>query len=55
LLTKYKQKITGLELQPAGGGCFELTVGGELVYSKLETGSFPDEDTLVEEVGQKLG
>lgn len=55
LLTTYKQKITGLELEPAGGGCFELTVGGDLVYSKLETGSFPDEDALVTEVGSKLG
>jgi selenoprotein W-related protein len=42
-----KQKITAFELQPSQGGCFEITVNDELVYSKLETGSFPDEAEIV--------
>jgi selenoprotein W-related protein len=50
LLTELKQKIKGLTLVPAGGGCFELTVNGELVYSKLQTGQFPDEEWAVEVV-----
>ena len=50
ILSTLKQKISGLELEPSGGGCFELTVNGKLVYSKLETGAFPDEATLVAEV-----
>ena len=54
VLTEYKQKIEGLELEPSSGGCFELTVGGELVYSKLATGEFPDEDAMVAEVGKRL-
>jgi selenoprotein W-related protein len=41
-------------LIPAGGGCFELTVDGELLYSKLKTGKFPDEDWAVEAVGGRL-
>ena len=45
-----KQKIAGFELEPSGGGCFELTVDGNLMYSKLDTGEFPDEDALVEQV-----
>jgi selenoprotein W-related protein len=40
---------------PSKGGCFELTVGGKLLYSKLETGEFPDEEQLVREVGRALG
>jgi selenoprotein W-related protein len=36
---------------PSKGGCFELTVGGQKLYSKLKTGTFPDEDDLVERVG----
>jgi selenoprotein W-related protein len=40
---------------PSGGGCFELSVGGKLVYSKLATGQFPDEAKLIEEVGRALG
>ena len=43
-----------MKLIPAGGGCFELTVNGELVYSKLATGKFPDEQWAVDAVGAKL-
>jgi selenoprotein W-related protein len=53
-LTQYKQRIEAMELQPASGGCFELTVDGELVYSKLDTGEFPDEDEMVTAVGARL-
>jgi hypothetical protein len=31
-----------------------LTAGGELIYSKLATGQFPDEDAMVAEVGKRL-
>lgn len=55
LLKTYKQKIKSLELEPSGGGCFELTVGSDLVYSKLKTGSFPDEEEMVTAVGKRLG
>ena len=54
LLTAYKQKIAGLTLVPAGGGAFELKVNGELLYSKLATGEFPDQDALADAVGSRL-
>jgi selenoprotein W-related protein len=44
-----------MELEPSGGGCFELTVDGKLVYSKLASGQFPDETAIVKEVGKLLG
>ena len=47
LLTELKQKIKSLELEPAGGGCFEVTVDGRRIWSKLETGSFPAEDDIL--------
>jgi selenoprotein W-related protein len=53
LLTKYKQKIVDLKLIPGGGGCFELTVNGELIYSKLKTGKFPDEEAMLAAVGKR--
>jgi selenoprotein W-related protein len=40
---------------PSKGGCFELTVGSEKLYSKLETGSFPDEAKIVKAVGKLIG
>jgi selenoprotein W-related protein len=54
LLTTYKQKIGELKLVPAGGGCFEVKVDGDLIYSKLKTGAFPDEQAMVEAVGNRL-
>jgi selenoprotein W-related protein len=54
ILSQYKQRLEGLELQPSSGGCFELTVDGDLLYSKLSTGSFPDEQTIVDEIGRRL-
>jgi selenoprotein W-related protein len=44
-----------LKLIPSGGGAFELTVDGELIYSKLKTGQFPDEKWALDAVGSRLG
>ena len=54
LLNAYKQKIQDLKLIPASGGCFELSVNGETLYSKLKTGKFPDEQWAIDAVGKKL-
>jgi selenoprotein W-related protein len=54
LLTEYKQGIKALTLIPAGGGCFELSVNGELIYSKLKTDEFPDEQAMLDAVGKRL-
>lgn len=54
LLTAYKQKINSYKLVPSGGGRFEFVADGELLYSKLQTREFPDEDALVKAVGARL-
>ena len=51
MLNTYKQKITDLKLIPGGGGCFEVSVNGDLLYSKLKTGKFPDEAALADAIG----
>jgi len=53
-LTAYKQKIADLKLIPSGGGAFELKVDGELLYSKLKTGQFPDEQVMLDAVGKRI-
>lgn len=53
LLESLKQKISGLRLVPVGGGAFELSVNGELIYSKLKTGQFPDEGQMLAEVSKR--
>jgi selenoprotein W-related protein len=54
LLTGFKTKIKNFALVPSSGGCFEVTVNGELLYSKLQTGQFPDEKTVIDQVAAKL-
>jgi selenoprotein W-related protein len=54
LLSSYKQKISELKLIPSDGGCFELSVNGDLIYSKLKTGQFPEEKWALEAVGGRL-
>ena len=55
ILTAYKQQLESMELQPSSGGCFELSLDGDLVYSKLATEEFPDEAAMVTLVGERLG
>ena len=43
-----------MKLIPGGGGCFELSVNGELLYSKLKTGAFPDEKAMLDLVGKRV-
>jgi selenoprotein W-related protein len=54
LLSTYKQQLAELRLVPSGGGCFELSADGKPIYSKLETGKFPNEQEMIDEVGKRL-
>jgi selenoprotein W-related protein len=42
LLKEYKKRIRSMTLVPSGGGVFEVTVDGRLVYSKKERKRFPE-------------
>lgn len=55
LLTTLKRRISALELEPSSGGCFELTADGKLLYSKLQTGEFPNEEALIASVAKLVG
>ncbi len=48
MAAKIKEAL-GVEprLIPEGRGIFDVVVNGNLVYSKFETGHFPDNDQLV--------
>ena len=53
-LLKLKQQVRSLALVPSGGGCFEVSVNGQKIYSKLETGQFPEPDAVVKAVRANL-
>ena len=50
----YKTELGEVALVPSQGGAFEISVDGDSVYSKLETGRFPSESAVVQDVGDKL-
>lgn len=54
ILPRFKRAISSYELIPSKGGCFELTVGGKLLYSKLATGKFPDEGKMLDAIEKAL-
>ena len=54
LLPLYKQRLESWTLIPSDGGKYEVTIDGELVYSKLDTGEFPSSDQIKAEIDQRL-
>ena len=42
LLSHYRKDLSELKLIPAGGGAFEVSVNGKLIFSKLSEGRFPE-------------
>ncbi|UCF81385.1 MAG: Rdx family protein [Acidobacteriota bacterium] len=53
LLNEFKRNIKRLELVPSDGGRFEVSLNGELVYSKLQTGEFPKNAAIVKEIKKR--
>ncbi len=50
LLAKGKQRIHSLELVPYGDGRFEVFKNDKKLHSKLETGEFPDDEKLLNQI-----
>jgi selenoprotein W-related protein len=42
ILKAFKQDIEAFTLIPSGGGRFEVTLDGDLVYSKVQEKRFPE-------------
>jgi selenoprotein W-related protein len=55
IVSEFKLQIEELTLVPSTGGVFELSLDGDLAYSKKATGKFPDEAWAVETVRKQLG
>ena len=46
ILALLKTQVSALEIVPGSGGVFEVYQDGELVYSKKESGRFPEWDEI---------
>ena len=46
--------MSEIAIAPFADGRFEVIVDGEKVYSKLETGDFPDDETLVAQISKRI-
>jgi len=55
LLNEYEFEIESLQIIPSRGGVFELTVDGDLLYSKRATGHHAGEGELLRLVKGKMG
>lgn len=47
-------EVSSLKLIPSKGGCFEISVGDELIYSKLDTGEFPEDDAIIASLQERI-
>ena len=61
IITKFRQRmgvphpIEELRLLPSDGGRFEVTIDGELVYSKAATGEHTTSEHIVGLIRERLG
>jgi selenoprotein W-related protein len=53
-LLKDKYELEDVNLVPSSGGAFEVSFDGELIYSKLKTGRFPEEKELTDAIDKAL-
>lgn len=54
LFNQYAGKIARIELVDGETSAFEIRLNGEIVYSKLKTGEFPDLEEMKQALGQKI-
>ncbi len=52
LLNHYRRDLSELKLVPAGGGAFEVSINGKLIFSKLSEGRFPEVKELKQLIGE---
>ena len=52
---EFEEQIEKVTLIPSDGGVFEVSVDGDLVFSKYRLGRHAEPGELVQKVGEKLG
>lgn len=52
ILSTYKTGVTSLEIVPSGGGVFEVSRDGKLIFSKKKEGRFPEWSEIEAKLGR---
>ncbi len=55
LMERYQLKLRALTLIPSYGGRFVVSIDGQQVYSKSETGRFPTDEEIDAFIDEWLG
>ena len=55
LLDKFDAQISEATLKPSSGGRFEVSVDGNLVFSKLKLDRFPEDEELEQLISSTIG
>ena len=50
MLTSYQNDIESFAIEPGESGDFEFSIDGELVYSKKQTGEYPEMQVIKQAV-----
>jgi selenoprotein W-related protein len=53
IMDAFGDRFGALKLVPSDGGRFEVTLDGELLYSKLKTGDFPENKQILDQLREK--
>lgn len=54
LMNEFTYNLSSIELIPWHEGSFDVAVGGELVHSMYREGGFPEHETIVAAVRERL-
>jgi selenoprotein W-related protein len=48
------ERFSALKLIPGKDSCFEVMLNDELIYSKLQTGDFPENKHIIDELKRRM-
>ena len=54
LMDEFGQRFGSVKLIPSDGGRFEVSIDGNLIFSKLETGRFPENTEIIDQIRPKM-
>jgi len=54
IINEFKQDVEAMTLFPSSGGRFEVTVDGDLVFSKLQEKRFPEYSEIQPHIQKRI-